>query len=390
MTITLAAVLVVSSVGFASAITTGLIYACVNNSSGTIKIVTATTQCSNNEIQLVWNAEGVAGLTGATGATGASGATGATGASGATGATGATGASGADGATGATGSQGPTGPEGPAGGGPVDTAPQPYTGTFRLVFDGVSNGEMQLSSFAGCFDKQLGVEYEDCHFVVSRLSPAVTDWLNDTVQGTDLRRDLTVFSFNSQGNVLSRIHIGNGFLRDFRVSDFDAAVNATGSLSFVVVPDTLQTLSGGSVANDLLPSFQRNLFRLEVAGTDLTGIAAVRGIHLSVPKTPATPGTSARHQFVPGTPSFDDLQFEVGAGASGFTTGQYLDSWATAVTGGQNDLRDADLTMISANALRDIGTLHFTGVIPLTGLEPFPVNNRRSMTLAQSQFEFIP
>jgi len=46
--------------------------------------------------------------------------------------------------------------------------------------------------------------------------------------------------------------------------------------------------------------------------------------------------------------------------------------------------------MISANALRDIGTLHFTGVIPLTGLEPFPVNNRRSMTLAQSQFEFIP
>lgn len=101
-----AAIIGTSTVGLATAVTTGLIYACVNNSSGTIKIVSATTTCANNEIQLAWNAEGITGATGATGATGPMGATGQTGA---------TGPSGATGATGETGATGPTGPIGPTG-----------------------------------------------------------------------------------------------------------------------------------------------------------------------------------------------------------------------------------------------------------------------------------
>jgi len=128
-----AAIIGTGSVGIAGAVTTGLIYACVNNSSGTIKIVSATAECSNNEISLVWNATGPQGATGATGpqgaagptgATGPQGVTGASGPQGATGATGPNGSSGAAGATGpqgpggATGATGPAGPAGPAGGGP--------------------------------------------------------------------------------------------------------------------------------------------------------------------------------------------------------------------------------------------------------------------------------
>jgi len=110
MVITLVAAIVgASTVGLAGAITTGLIYACVNNSSGTIKIVSATTECSNNEIQLVWNAQGVAGPTGPAGPTGATGPTGPTGPQGPTGATGPTGAQGP------TGAAGPTGPKGDPG-----------------------------------------------------------------------------------------------------------------------------------------------------------------------------------------------------------------------------------------------------------------------------------
>lgn len=110
VTITLvAAIIGMSTVGLAGAVTTGLIYACVNNNSGTIKIVSATTTCATNEIQLVWNAQGIPGETGATGATGATGPTGPTGA------TGDTGASGPNGATGATGVAGPTGPTGATG-----------------------------------------------------------------------------------------------------------------------------------------------------------------------------------------------------------------------------------------------------------------------------------
>ena len=74
------------SVGLAA---TGVIDACVNNSSGTIKIVSAPTQCSNNEIRLVWNADGVAGPTGPEGPTGPTG---------------------PQGLAGATGPQGPAGP----------------------------------------------------------------------------------------------------------------------------------------------------------------------------------------------------------------------------------------------------------------------------------------
>jgi hypothetical protein len=80
MVITLVAAIVGSTaISLAGAAATGVIEACVNNSSGTIKIVSAAAQCANNEIRLVWNAEGSAGATGPTGPTGATGATGADG-----------------------------------------------------------------------------------------------------------------------------------------------------------------------------------------------------------------------------------------------------------------------------------------------------------------------
>src|SRR5213593_4431399 len=110
MVIALVATLVgASTIGFAAATTTGMIYACVNNSSGTIHIANAATACASNEIQLAWNAEGPQGPAGPQGPKGDTGATGATGAAGTNGATGATGAQGSTGATGATGAAGTNG-----------------------------------------------------------------------------------------------------------------------------------------------------------------------------------------------------------------------------------------------------------------------------------------
>lgn len=77
-----AAILGTLTASLAGAITTGLIYACVNNSSGTIKVVSATSTCANNEILLVWNGEGTQGPAGPTGPTGPTGATGPTGSTG--------------------------------------------------------------------------------------------------------------------------------------------------------------------------------------------------------------------------------------------------------------------------------------------------------------------
>jgi hypothetical protein len=104
-----AAIIGAGSVGLAAAVTTGVIYACVNNGSGTVKIIGATDTCPNNWTLISWSQAG--GTQGPAGPTGPTGPTGATGATGPTGATGATGATGPTGATGAT---GPTGPAGTA------------------------------------------------------------------------------------------------------------------------------------------------------------------------------------------------------------------------------------------------------------------------------------
>jgi hypothetical protein len=85
------------------------IHSCVNNSSGTIKIVSPSTTCANNEVPLDWNAEGPAGAQGPQGEKGDKGDTGATG------------PQGPQGEKGDAGAAGPPGPQGPPGAAGVET-----------------------------------------------------------------------------------------------------------------------------------------------------------------------------------------------------------------------------------------------------------------------------
>ena len=82
------------------------IFACVNNSDGTTRIVAQNVTCRNNERLLAWNIVGPQGPMGSAGPTGA---TGPQGPAGPAGAQGPTGPQGPMGATGATGPQGPAG-----------------------------------------------------------------------------------------------------------------------------------------------------------------------------------------------------------------------------------------------------------------------------------------
>jgi hypothetical protein len=78
-------------------------YACVNNSSGTIKMISATATCGQNEIRVEWNQQGPQGLPGPQGEQGPQGLQGEQG------------AIGPQGPAGPQGPQGDVGPEGPAG-----------------------------------------------------------------------------------------------------------------------------------------------------------------------------------------------------------------------------------------------------------------------------------
>lgn len=90
-------------------------HACVNNSSGTIFMVSGPEDCGNNESYVMWNQEGPAGPQGPQGEPGPAGPPGADGADGAAGPQGPSGPPGADGADGAPGPQGPAGPQGEPG-----------------------------------------------------------------------------------------------------------------------------------------------------------------------------------------------------------------------------------------------------------------------------------
>jgi len=104
---------------------TTVIYAAVNKSDGTMRIVSAGTKPKTNEYLLSWNQVGPQGPAGPTGATGATGATGTTGAKGDTGATGPVGPKGDTGAAGAAGPQGEIGLQGPKGDTGVPGQPGP-------------------------------------------------------------------------------------------------------------------------------------------------------------------------------------------------------------------------------------------------------------------------
>jgi hypothetical protein len=86
------------------------IFACVNSSDGTTRIVAQNVTCRNNETKLVWNVAGPSGPIGPVGPTGA------TGPQGPAGSAGPAGAPGTPGPAGPTGATGPQGPQGLAGG----------------------------------------------------------------------------------------------------------------------------------------------------------------------------------------------------------------------------------------------------------------------------------
>ena len=106
---------ILSSTAAIAAPVSTTISACVNTSTGAVRIVSSTSLCVAGEMGITWAAVGPTGPAGPAGAPGAPGTLGATGPAGPAGAPGTPGAAGPAGATGLTGPAGPTGLTGPAG-----------------------------------------------------------------------------------------------------------------------------------------------------------------------------------------------------------------------------------------------------------------------------------
>ena len=101
-----------------------VIYACVNNASGTVKIVAADTVCHENSTLVHWNQEGTPGMNGADGMDGQDG---------------------TDGTDGADGMDGPAGPAGPDGEEGDRGDPGPASGAVSQVVAGRASAALSTA-----------------------------------------------------------------------------------------------------------------------------------------------------------------------------------------------------------------------------------------------------
>ena len=299
----------------------------------------------------------------------------------------ATGPAGPKGDKGDPGPAGPAGPPGPPGPAAPPPPPTPYAGLFLLR---IGNSSLYpLASFAGCVDKIVGIEYEDCFFTVRVLSAELLRWLNDTVAGTGALRDLTVVQRDPSGDEVSVASIGGAFLREFGVSDFDGSDSDQGNLSFVAVPATIQVASGsGSRVTGVItqPTFLRANFRAEFDNVDGSRVAAVRGIRMSAAKTLVSPQAGNRRQFAQGALTFDEIR--VDAGLVGPTIGGF-ESWVNDVEqGNPNAMRNGKILMLNPSLTLVVGEVHLFDLLPLS-FPPYATSLfARTITLDVGQFRF--
>jgi hypothetical protein len=309
----------------------------------------------------------------------------ASGAPGPAGVQGQDGAPGAAGPQGATGLQGPVGPAGPAGPGAEADGPVPYVGEFLLEIEGFS-GTVALTSFAGCFDELVGVLYHDCHFQVVGLPAPVLGWLAQTLEGGESRRELTVRELDDDDAVVAQLQIDAGWIRELSVSDFDSAASSAGTLSFVVVPELLASVTPTAApALASAPAYSQGDFTLSIPDVDGTGIVALSGLHLRRDLLSGTGPDPDRAYFAPGQILFDDLTL-VAAQSRSAQTLTDLNRWVSELDGSASDRRDAVLT-IAGNA-GSIAQMHLDQLLPITGLGL--VGERRSLTLRVESFDLQP
>ena len=327
---------------------------------------------------------GPTGLTGATGPTGPTGPKGDQGDKGEPGLNGAQGEPGVQGPQGGPGLQGPAGPAGPVA---VATTPPPTpddmnSASFYLSIG--ANPPIPLSEVAGCFDKIIGVEYEDCYFSTRVLAPEVFAWLDDMATGNNLLRSLTLSRVDSSFQVTAQLAIADAFIRDFTVSDSDAVTNIHGTLRLVVVPRLIQVSPLGSLGSTrTTPTFRSYAFRVNIVGINGNSISAVRRLHASSPKV-LQPAIGSRRVFMPGNPAFDDILVEMSASG---TTAADLDSWVNQVAIGTGTPRDGVIELLNTSLSTVVGSVQLFDLLPIS-FPPFPALStaRRTITLNLGRF----
>lgn len=242
--------------------------------------------------------------------------------------------------------------------------PADYPGAYYLSIGG--GNFIELESFGGCFEKELGVEYEDCYFSTERFLGDVLDWLNDTTNGLNTNRALTVVqrSQSLPANIIATMTL-SGFMREFRLSPVSTAGKSHMTASFIVVPSGISTNynAGGPLPSVAPPSYLfPNLFNLTVEGTTLAPIVTLDGLGLAWQKVlVGQVGTRNVYGLPVGAP--DSYDITITATRNG-AAGQYLETWFTAAATGGEPSRSGAIDFTNGSAGAVLRTVVLNGLRP--------------------------
>ena len=291
------------------------------------------------------------------------------------------------------GPQGPQGPPGPAGNGaPPPPPPQPYAGTFYFRVDGFP--PIVVNSFAGCFEKVLGVEYEDCYFTTPRLPASLLAWLQDSIQGNSAtHRNVTIYQVNVQTfDIIAEMRIADAFVREFSFAALNASSNDQLLMSFVIVPSQIELLKGGGNApspQNVTP-MNESAFQFSMTGVEGNRVAAVSSLRLTWPKVEVQlqHEVDTRKQFMPGQSATAD-NIEVLFTQSATNTITNMNAWLQDVARGIVVPRNGTIELLSANFATVLREIQLTGVVPVF-FPPFPTGGTSSVGLRSIVFSMQP
>jgi hypothetical protein len=92
---------------------------------------------------------------------------------------------------------------------------------------------------------------------------------------------------------------------------------------------------------------------------------------------------------VPGTHQYDAVQIEIGTSIPSAASATYLQAWTAVVATGTIDNRDIEITYLSPTMVSQ-GVIRLNAASPRSALLPYSSFLRRSLTLNETSFKFIP
>jgi len=234
-----------------------------------------------------------------------------------------------------------------------------------------NSAPIPLTSFAGCFDKTIGVEYEDCYFSTPRLAAPLLDWVRESLATSNSYRTVTVFQTTPQqpNQAVAQLEITDAFIREFSVGALDTADNDNGTISFVVVPKSIEADGSGNIGNPIgSPTFRMSGFQFFVTGVDESRVTAVSSVRVTWGKTEdehhGFPHGFQRKLFLPQGPPVTDA-IELRFATSSSQTVSEMNGWVEDVAQGDVVARPATIYLLGLDFQTRVLEVNLEGLYPL-------------------------